>query len=158
MYIVTHRVAIYTYHHCLPVAMTTRSCFSSSLPCTKLPTWSAFMLAFGWKVLSTPDIYLPRQPLLCFVLPIVVVEHPHCLSVVDLGYYKCLLSNRSTLVTLVCVVLQNRVFLSSYIYAKSFFFTWRRVLVIWRHFPRRREKKQSPKSALGTHQKLVKWS
>jgi hypothetical protein len=50
--------------------MTTMPCFSSSLPCTKRPRQSTFMLAFGWKVLSTLDTRPPHPTLLSLLAPL----------------------------------------------------------------------------------------
>jgi hypothetical protein len=50
--------------------MTTMPCFSSSLPCTKRPRQSSFMLAFGWKVLSTLDTRPPHPTLLSLLAPL----------------------------------------------------------------------------------------
>lgn len=128
--------------------MTTMSCFSSSLPCTKRPRQSSFMLAFGWKVLSTLDTRPPHPTLLSLLAPLLkgrnISRRPAwCWKWLGLH----LLSFCSwTVLSRFCFVLQNRVFWSPYIYAKSFFFTSTRALVIWWHFSRRKKKKHKSKN------------
>lgn len=132
--------------------MTTRPCFSSSLPCTKRPLESSFMLAFGWKVLfdngrslrpsatSFPSWSIwttPRMPVWC------------CYWLRSL-----LLSSSCCVLSRVCLVLQHlqiRVFCLPYIYVNAFFFTSRRVLAIWDTFRVVFAKNTSPKKRQKPH-------
>lgn len=115
--------------------MTTTPCFSSSLPCTKRPRQSSFMLAFGWKVLSTLDTRPPHLTCLSLLAPLLKGRNrsrkpARCWTWLGLRLLSLVVQLSCRVFVLFC---KNAFFWSPYIYAKSFFFTSRRVLVIWWH-------------------------